>query len=180
MKIKLSPAARVWLKKLTPSPITLLLMGLIVYVWFRPPAWVTDENRPAQNVRVMLTDGRTLQLSQLRGKVVLVNFWATWCPYCRHEMPEMQSFYRDWHSRGFEILALSVEDNPALVAAFMKKEGYTFPAGIASAETQQAFGGVSTVPKSFIVDKHGVIRQKISGQVYYSRLEGLVAPLLKD
>ncbi len=180
MKIKLSPAARVWLKKLTPSPITLLLVGLIVYVWFRPPAWVSEENRPVQDVRVTLTDGRTLQLSQLRGKVVLVNFWATRCPYCRHEMPEMQSFYRDWHSRGFEILALSVEDNPALVTAFMKKEGYTFPAGIASAETQQAFGGVSTVPKSFIVDKHGVIRQKISGQVYYARLEGLVAPLLKD
>lgn len=166
MKNTLSPGAQKWLKKLKPSPVTLLLLGLIVYVWFRPPAWVSD--------------GRTLQLSQLRGKVVLVNFWATWCPYCRHEMPEMQSFYRDWHSRGFEILALSIEDDPALVANFMKQAGYAFPAGIASAETQQAFGGVSSVPKSFIVDKRGVIRQKISGQVYYARLEGLVAPLLRD
>lgn len=180
MKNTLSPGAQKWLKKLTPSPVTLLLLGLIVYVWFRPPAWVSDENRAAQDIQVTLTDGRTLQLSQLRGKVVLVNFWATWCPYCRHEMPEMQSFYRDWHSRGFEILALSIEDDPALVANFMKQAGYTFPAGIASAEAQQAFGGVSSVPKSFIVDKRGVIRQKISGQVYYARLEGLVAPLLRD
>ena len=122
----------------------------------------------------------SLQLSQLRDKVILVDFWATWCPYCRYEMPEMPSFYRDWHSRGFEILALSVEDKPTLAAAFVKKKGNTFPAGIASAEIQQALGGVSTVPKSFIVDKHGVIRQKISGQVYYSRLEGLAAPLLKN
>ena len=180
MKNTLSPGAQKWLKKLKPSPVTLLLLGLIVYVWFRPPAWVSDENRAAQDIQVTLTDGRTLQLSQLRGKVVLVNFWATWCPYCRHEMPEMQSFYRDWHNRGFEILALSIENDPALVANFMKQAGYTFPAGTASAETQQAFGGVSSVPKSFIVDKRGVIRQKISGQVYYARLEGLVAPLLRD
>jgi hypothetical protein len=95
-------------------------------------------------------------------------------------MPDMQAFYRDWHARGFEILALSIEDNPALVAAFMDKEKYTFPAGLASAEVQQAFGGANRVPLSFIVDKKGVIRHKVSGQVYYARLEGLVAPLLKD
>ena len=88
----------------------------------------------------------------------------------------MPSFYRDGHHRGFEILALSVEDNPALVAAFMKKRGYIFPAGIASAETRRAFGGGATVHKSFIIGKPGVMRQKISGQMYYGRLEGLVAP----
>jgi len=80
---------------------------------------------------VTLTDGRTLHLSPLHDKVVLVNFWATWCPYCGHEMP---SFYRDWYSRGFEILALSTEDNPALIAAYIKKRVIPFPAGIASAE----------------------------------------------
>lgn len=180
MKINLNPSAQTWLKKLTPSPVTLLLLALIAYIWFRPPAWVSDEHRPVQDVRVTLTDGRVVTLDGLRGKVVLVNFWATWCPYCRHEMPAMQTFYRDWHSRGFEILALSIEDDPASVAAFMKKEGYTFPAGLASAEAQHAFGGISRVPVSFIVDRRGVIRHKISGQVHYARLEGLVAPLLKD
>ena len=91
MKMNLSSTARVRLKKLTPSPITLLLLGLIVYVWFRP------------GCSGDVTDGRTPHLSPLHGKVFLVNFWATWCLYCGHEMP---SFYRDWHSRGFEILAL--------------------------------------------------------------------------
>ena len=105
MKNSLSPKAKIWLKKLTPSPVTLLLLGLIVYVWFRPPAWVSDEQRPVPNVQMMLTDGRVVSMESLRGKVVLVNFWATWCPYCRHEMPDMQAFYRDWHARGFEILA---------------------------------------------------------------------------
>ena len=67
--------------------------------------------------------------------MILVNIRAIWRPWVGREMP---SFYRDWHSRGFEILALSVEDTSALVAAYIKKEGDTFPAGIASIETQRA------------------------------------------
>lgn len=173
-------ANRPWVKKLTPSPFTVILLALIVYFWFRPPAWVSDEHRPAPNVAVTLIDGRVLSLASLRGQVVLVNFWATWCPYCRHEMPDMQAFYRDWHTKGFEILALSIEDDPALVARFMQHQAYTFPAGLADANTQQAFGGVKKVPISYIIDKNGLIRHEISGQVYYARMEDLVAPLLKE
>ena len=173
-------ANRPWVKKLTPSPFTLILLALIVYFWFRPPAWISDEHRPVPNVSVTLVDGRVVPLASLRGKVILVNFWATWCPYCRHEMPEMQAFYRDWHTKGFEILALSIEDEPALVAQFMQKQAYTFPAGLADATTQQAFGGVKKVPISYIIDKNGLIRHEISGQVYYARMKDLVAPLLKE
>lgn len=173
-------ASHPWVKKLTPSPFTLILMVLIVYFWFRPPAWVSDEHRPIANVSANMTDGRTIPLASLRGKVVLVSFWATWCPYCRHEMPDMQTFYRDWHDKGFEILALSIEDDPALVAQFIRKEGYTFPAGLADATVQQAFGDIKKVPMSFIIDKKGIIRHEISGQVHYARLEDLVTPLLKE
>ena len=169
-----------WVKKLTPSPFTLILMVLIVYFWFRPPAWVSDEHRPIANVTVNMTDGRAIPLASLRGKVVLVSFWATWCPYCRHEMPDMQTFYRDWHDKGFEILALSIEDDPALVAQFMRQQAYTFPAGLADATTQQAFGEIKKVPMSFIIDKKGIVRHEISGQVHYARLEDLVTPLLKE
>ncbi|BBP01885.1 hypothetical protein SFSGTM_25930 [Sulfuriferula nivalis] len=153
---------------------------LIVYFWFRPPAWVSEEHRPVDNFSVTTTDNRVIALSDLRGKVVIVSFWATWCPYCRHEMPEIQSFYRDWHNKGVEILALSIEDDPALVAQFMRQEAYSFTAAIADATTQQAFGKIDKVPMSFIIDKKGVIRHKIDGQVYYGRLEDLVQPLLKE
>ena len=169
-----------WVKKLAPSPFTLILMTLIVYFWFRPPAWVSDEHRPIANVTVNMTDGRAIPLASLRGKVILVSFWATWCPYCRHEMPDMQTFYRDWHNKGFDILALSIEDDPVLVAQFMRQQGYTFPAGLADAATQQAFGEIKKVPMSFIIDKKGIVRHEISGQVYYARLENLVTPLLKE
>ena len=168
------------IKKFRPGPVNLILIGLIAYVWFRPPAWVTDENKPVSQFTVLKTNGQSVSLESLRGKVVLVNFWATWCPYCRHEMPAMEKFYTDYQAKGFEILALSIDDDPAKVASFMHDEKYHFPTAMSNPSLDAIFGGVSAVPTSYLIDKQGHIRKKISGQVHYSRLEELVAPLLKE
>jgi thiol-disulfide isomerase/thioredoxin len=160
---------RAFLKKLVPSPVTAILIGLIVYLWFRPPAFVDDLADPAPAVP---------ELAELRGKVVLVNFWATWCPYCRHEMPAMQAFYRDHQARGFEIVAYSIDETQAEVDTFMRDKGYTFPAPLATRAVIEAFGGVSRVPLSFVVDRDGVIRHRIAGQVHAGRLDDLISPLL--
>jgi peroxiredoxin len=163
-----------------PDIWTLLLVGAIIYIWFRPPAWVSEEHHAVPDVQFNLLDGRVVRLEQLRGKVVLVNFWATWCPYCRHEMPAMEDFYRDYHERGFEILALSQDEDPASVKAFMTREGYHFPAAMADASSATAFGSVSRLPTSFVIDKQGMVRHKISGQVHYARLKSMVGPLLAE
>jgi peroxiredoxin len=160
--------------------INILLVIALIYVWFRPPAWVSEQATPAPSAPVQLVDGQLISLADLKGRVVLVNFWATWCPYCRHEMPDMQRFHQQWQARGFETLAVSVEDDPQKVADFMRKEGYTFPAALVNAEFAAGFGEISQVPMSFIVDRDGVIRHKIKGQVHYARLEDLVEPLLAD
>ena len=157
-----------------------MLLGLIVYLWFRPPAWVSDEERVLPPLHFELLDGRKVSLEELRGKVVLVNFWATWCPYCRHEMPDMQRFYGDYRARGFEIVALSQDDDAEKVRQFILKEGYRFPVAMANGSHAAAFGGVSRLPTSFLIDKQGRLRKKISGQVHYARLEELVGALLKD
>lgn len=167
-------------KKWRPDVWTILLVAAIVYVWFRPPDWVSEESRASPVLQVTLLDGRRLDLEQLRGKVVLINFWATWCPYCRHEMPDMESFYRDYQAKGFEIVALSQDDDVAKVAAFIAKEAYHFPVALEPAGASAAFGGVSRLPTSFVIDKQGRVRQKISGQVHYARLKGLVEPLLAE
>jgi len=161
---------------LKPSPLTLLLLGLIVYFWFRPPAWVSSQAESAPNVAI----GAGQTLADLRGQVVLVNFWATWCPYCRHEMPAMQEFYQDYRARGFEIVAFSVDESQTEADSFMRKHGYSFPAPLAPAGAAQAFGGVSRLPTSFVIDRDGVIRHRIAGQVHYPRLEKLVLPLLEN
>jgi thiol-disulfide isomerase/thioredoxin len=165
---------REFLKKLRPSPFTLLLLGLLVYFWFRPPAWVETQQGAAPDIAI----GANQRLADLRGKVVLVNFWATWCPYCRHEMPAMQAFYQAHRARGFEIVAFSVDENQAEVDAFMAGKGYSFPAPLAPPGASAAFGGVSRLPTSFVIDREGVIRHRIAGQVHAGRLEDLILPLL--
>ncbi len=185
------------MKKWTPSPLTLILLGLIAWLWFRPPADVTVENRAVPPWQVTLPDGRVLtgdalcpqgagrgckdaeaSTTTLRGKVVLVNFWATWCPYCRKEKPVIDAFWRDYRARGFEVVSISVDDPPDKIAAWMQDKGYAFMAAPTNASVAAAFGDVRSVPTSFIVDADGRIRHKIAGQVHYPRLEKLVTPLL--
>lgn len=164
------------LNKLRPRPMTLILLGLIAYLWFRPPAWVSEWNQPAPDVPL---DGHK-RLKDLQGRVVLINFWATWCPYCRHEMPAMQAFYDDYRHCGFEIVAWSLDDTADTVSRFMREKGYSFPAPLAPPGVSAAFGGVDRLPTSFVIDRAGHIRHKISGQVHYARLERLITPLLGD
>lgn len=168
------------LKKFRPDALTVLLLGLLVYFWFRPPAWVSDEERVLPLLHFELLDGRKISLDKLRGKAVLINFWATWCPYCRHEMPDMQRFYGDYRARGFEIVALSQGEEAETVRQFIATEGYGFPVALVDGSHAAAFGGVSRLPTSFLIDKQGRLRKKISGQVHYARLEELVVPLLKE
>jgi thiol-disulfide isomerase/thioredoxin len=165
---------REFLKKLQPSPVTAILVGLIVYLWFRPPAFVDELVQPAPDVPTV--PGQTL--ADLRGRVVLVNFWATWCPYCRHEMPAMEAFYRENRARGFEIVAYSLDKTQAEADDYLREKGYTFPAPLVSQEVSEAFGGVNRVPLSFVIDRKGVIRHKIAGQVHAGRLDDLITPLL--
>ena len=166
------------MKKWTPSPLALILLGLIAWLWFRPPADVTVENRAVPPWQVTLPDGRVLTGDVLRNKVVLVNFWATWCPYCRKEKPVIDAFWRDYRARGFEVVSISVDDPPKKIAIWMQDNGYAFMAAPTNASVTAAFGNVRSVPTSFIVDADGRIRHKIAGQVHYPRLEKLVTPLL--
>ena len=168
------------MKKWTPSPLTLILLGLIAWLWFRPPADVSEENRPASAWAVTLPDGRALSSDSLRGKVVLVNFWATWCPYCRKEKPVIDNFWKAHRAQGFEVVSISVDDPPEKIAAWMQDKDYAFMAAPTNASVTAAFGNVASVPTSFIVDTEGRIRHKIAGQVHYPRLEKLVAPLLAE
>jgi thiol-disulfide isomerase/thioredoxin len=169
---------RALLKKWTPSPLTLILLGLIAYLWFRPPADVSTEDRAITPWSVQTPDGRVVSSESLKGRVVLVNFWATWCPYCRKENPAIDAYWKDTRARGFEVVAISVDDTPAKIAAWAKQTGYTFAAAPTNATVDAAFGPVSGVPTSYILDRDGHVRHRIGGQVYRARLEELIEPLL--
>jgi peroxiredoxin len=119
-----------------------------------------DLIRPARPKRaddfaVTLVQGDTLKLKEQRGKAVMVNFWATWCPPCREEMPAMERLYRRHHGRGFVLLAVSVDTDAALVKPFLAQHKLTFPVALdANMELANAYG-VRALPASFLIDREG-------------------------
>ena len=99
--------------------------------------------------------GHKVKLSDYRGKLVFMNFWATWCPPCREEMPAMQRLWDQQKDKGFVILAISVDHDPGLVPSFVKNHKFTFPVLVdPKMEAANAYG-VRALPSSFIIDRQG-------------------------
>ncbi|MGH7391243.1 MAG: TlpA disulfide reductase family protein [Candidatus Rokuibacteriota bacterium] len=113
---------------------------------------------PAADFTVPSLTSQPLRLGDFQGRVVFLNFWATWCPPCKEEMPSMERLYRRYKDRGFTILAISIDAAGAdRVAAFVKEHGLTFPVGLdpkLAVANQYAIRGL---PASFLIDKAGNI-----------------------
>ena len=134
-------------------------------------------DQPAPPLIATALDGQTLDLSKLRGKVVLVNFWATWCAPCRKEMPTLDAFYRRYHAQGLELIGISVDF--ARDAAKMRKAAgtVTYPTVMATDVPLNGFGAPDGVPITYVIDSEGVIRDKFIA-VPNKLLHDVVVPLL--
>ena len=109
-----------------------------------------------------LIDGKQFSVQAQRGKVVLVVLWATWCPVCRRELPKFEQFYREQKARGFEIVALSVDDTPREVRQFLAKHPYSFPIGWRN-QFNDNMGRVEGTPTMVLIDRQGTIRARYEG-----------------
>lgn len=128
------------------------------------------------------TTGKKIQLSHLRGKVVLVNFWATWCPPCRAEMPSMQEMYQQLKPLGIEVVAVDVQEDRPAISSFQTQEGqqFTFPIAIDTTGAVAAHYGVRGIPSTFVIGSDGVaIGRVVGGKDWTARsvLEALKATL---
>jgi peroxiredoxin len=142
----------------------------------RPPA--AEVGRAAPDFRLERLDGGDLRLSDLRGKVVIVNFWATWCGPCRKEMPEFVKLYAADQARGLEIVAVDMQESETLVRDFLDEFGARFPAVIdRSGGVGEAYR-VQQLPVTYIVDRDGVIRAVKFGEVSAAYLRGELDKLL--
>ncbi len=120
-------------------------------------------------------DGAAVDADSLRGRVVLVNFWATWCLPCRAEMPALESMYQRHRDAGFVIVGLAVDQAPtAKVAAFVRERGITYPVVHIGREAERAFGGVRGYPTSFLLDRTGRVRHVVQGPIGVVSLEAAV------
>ncbi len=134
--------------------------------------------RTAPKLDTELTDGRILFSRQLEGKVVLQYFWATWCPICRGELPQLQKLYEAYQPRGLEIIAQSLDDDPSAVLEFWRKGGYTFPVAMRSDETRAGFGPIKGTPTLFLIDRRGTVRLRRVGTLPDGALEAQIKALL--
>lgn len=137
-------------------------------------------NRPAPDFTLPVLDGTTITLSDLKGQVVLINIWATWCPPCRVEMPVIQATYEQYRDQGFTVLAVDLQEDPATVEAFMRRYGLTFPALLDRDGKVSAAYQAFALPSSFFVDRRGVIRAVYRGPMPRSVLQGTVEQLLQE
>ena len=135
----------------------------------------------APEIQVQTLDGRTVALSDLQGQVVLVNFWATWCPPCRWEMPGFQRTYEAYRDQGFTILGLSTDRmGRRAVQEFLDEYGITYPVAMAPAGSEHAFGGIRVMPTSFLIDRQGRIRHTVRGYFSETALDQAVRKLLAE
>lgn len=125
-------------------------------------------------------DGHVFDLAALRGKVVIVNFWATWCSPCRAEMPRLDAFYRHYHERGLELLGLSVDEASDRDAVVQVMKGVSYPGALAASAQTNDFGPPLAVPMTWIIDSAGIVRARLvaGNAVTEQSLEQAVLPLL--
>ena len=114
------------------------------------------QSTPAPDFMVQRLDSGSVTLKELRGSLVFLNFWATWCPPCKQEMPSMEHLYRRHKEHGFTIVAISIDSDGAdRVAAFVKKLGLTFPIGLDPKLDAANRYTVRALPSSFLIDRAG-------------------------
>jgi cytochrome c biogenesis protein CcmG/thiol:disulfide interchange protein DsbE len=126
-------------------------------------------------------DGAEMSFEKTRGRVTLVNFWATWCGPCKKELPDLVELDRAYRDRGFAVLGVSTDRTPNasdLVAEFVKKYSIPYQVLLSTEEMETAFRNVRMMPTSFLVDRDGKIVQTLVGIRTKAQLEELILPLL--
>ena len=142
------------------------------------PAPLPDH--PAPDVALPQLDGAQLTLRDLRGKVVLINIWATWCPPCRAEMPAIQQAHATYSDRGLIVLAVNQREDTSAIAPFLEQYGLTFPVLLDRDGQASATYQANVLPSSFFVDRRGVIRAVYRGPMPPRVIAGTVEQLLQE
>ncbi len=149
--------------------LVVALLGLLVVQACTPSAQTIRDGGQEATIGVKVGDlapdftltdleGNLLRLSDLRGKVVFINFWATWCPPCRAEMPEIEAIHQEYKDKGVVVIGLDILESEDEVRQFVEQGGYSWTFVIDTTGEVAASYNVTAIPKSFFIDREGIIR----------------------
>ena len=161
--------------------VALCLLGL--YVAGRRTAQKPKPTAPgnaAPEFTVTDIDGKKLALSDYKGKVVLLDFWATWCTPCRAEIPHFVEMQQKYGPQGFQVVGISMDDDAKPVKEFYRQFNMNYPVAVGDDKLAQSFGGVLGLPVNFIIDREGRIHAKYLGATDVSVIDKAVSDLLAN
>ena len=133
----------------------------------------------ARDFDLDLIGGGTVQLSDLRGKVVMVDFWASWCPPCRAEAPALAKVYREFQGQPVEFLGVDIWDNIGDAELFLQQEGQAYPNGFDASGVVAIDYGVRGIPEKYFIDREGILVKKLSGPLTETTLRNTINELLE-
>lgn len=178
------------MKKKSLILAALLLAGVSLIAYFISQR-DTQEKQPIVAVGLHVPNlevadaatSRKLSLADFRGKVLFINFWATWCQPCREEMPSIEGLFKRFtDNKDFVMLTILFRDDPQTAIYYLKQNGFDFPVTLdKEGQTARAYG-LTGVPETYIVDKKGILREKIIGPYQWDSPEALelISRLLKE
>ena len=143
-----------------------LLVALLTAALFAPAAVALSVGDRVEWRDVVLLDGTTLPASRLAGRPVVVELWASWCPFCKNQNPRLEALWREHGGRGLEFVTFSIDKDPAKARAYMAQHGYTFPAAMADAEVMRTFGARKGLPLLYVVGADGRVLQFEASEMF--------------
>jgi len=137
-------------------------------------------DRPAPKLELKDVEGRALRLSDYKGGVVLLNFWATWCAPCRAEMTDLVKWQREYKGKGLQVIGVTYPpEELAEVREFIKSIKVNYPVALGEEQTKAMFDKGETLPITVVIDKKGMVRKVIQGIIFPDEFERKVKPLLR-
>ena len=160
--------------------LTLLLTAVCIATGGARSAYAATplvHKRAPEFVRMDL-DHKRLDLNTYRGKVVLLNLWATWCAPCQVEMPSFVAWQKKYGPQGLQVIGISMDDDPALVRSMNGKLKLNYPVVMGDVKLGDLYGGVLGLPITFLIDRHGVIQAEFQGEPDMNKIEKQMQSLL--